>query len=268
VKLQLTTAVVKLLLARPAESLPAARAVLSRAIADPESADLRDRAALYYRLLERGPESARAVVAAKKSSIVSFAEDEKFELQERLFDEFNTLSVIYGKPLAERPRFVAKSPSLEQQPQQQQRQTQVEPDPEPQQTATSLVDIGGTSPVIAAPADMQLVDSPVMDPKTFQANWGSMPIADKFTCMLRPDTIDAFVAKMKVTKKQLSCIAAGVVGDLAKVYAYSQQRDAPHEFLLVEVLIKKSSGEATVTTKSKDSLGAPQYSKWLRSTFL
>ena len=41
---------------------------------------------------------AEKVVGQKQQAITSFPEDESFELKDRIFEEFNSLSVIYGEP--------------------------------------------------------------------------------------------------------------------------------------------------------------------------
>lgn len=41
-----------------------------------------------------------------------FAEDESFEIRDKIFEEFNTLSIIYGKPAEEFIRKKSSKPDL------------------------------------------------------------------------------------------------------------------------------------------------------------
>lgn len=79
------------------------------AIDDASHADVHDKALFYYRLLETDVNMARQVVIGSSNSIVSFTEEESAEFRDRLFSEFNTLSVIYQKPSE---RFIVKGPAV------------------------------------------------------------------------------------------------------------------------------------------------------------
>lgn len=59
--------------------------------------DVHDRALLYYRLLKVGPEVAKKVIDPVKQPVSAFADTVASEVKDRIFDEFNTLSVVYGK---------------------------------------------------------------------------------------------------------------------------------------------------------------------------
>lgn len=63
--------------------------------------DVHDQVRLYYRLLRENPEVASYVICAPKSDIIEFAEERNAELKDKLFDEFNTLSVVYFRPSEE-----------------------------------------------------------------------------------------------------------------------------------------------------------------------
>jgi len=53
---------------------------------------------LYYRLLKYDVAKAEAVVRCPKVSVNSFVDPGEEDLTDKIFDEFNTLSVIYKKP--------------------------------------------------------------------------------------------------------------------------------------------------------------------------
>lgn len=56
---------------------------------------MHDRAILYYRLLQQGVEVAEQVVNPTKQAVSVFADTQSSEIKDRIFDEFNSLSVVY-----------------------------------------------------------------------------------------------------------------------------------------------------------------------------
>lgn len=60
--------------------------------------DLKQRAVFYYKLLRSDVTLAQSIVTGDLSKITEFYEDKNEELRERLFLEFNSLSVVYQKP--------------------------------------------------------------------------------------------------------------------------------------------------------------------------
>ena len=98
VRLELLTAAAKLFF----ERAPEMRAMLSialRAGCLDEDQDVHDRAAVYVRLLAKDADAAARVVGGEKAPVYNFsdaAENEKYAPQ--IFDEFNTLSVLYREP--------------------------------------------------------------------------------------------------------------------------------------------------------------------------
>lgn len=74
--------------------------LMQKAIQEEKHPDVRDRAMLYYRLLEYSPEDARRVICSPKEVAEEFQEDVDSEAKERIYQEFNTLSVIFKQPAA------------------------------------------------------------------------------------------------------------------------------------------------------------------------
>lgn len=281
VKMQLIPAAVKLLLARPPEGLPLAGKVLAAAMEDKTSADIRDRATTYYTLLEKSPEATRAVVSVPKATIALFTEDVEPVGQEKLFDEINTISVIYGKPIADRPKRTftqqaySTSTSASSTSTYEDEEAAVEEESgisqenygeekssydvtndvmgNQQNSLAALVDDGSSILVDAGKPVVTFMEHPVLDAATFQKMWGALPVGTKFESSL-PAGVSAenFVGRMKGNKKMLACIAAGVVKNIAKIYAFSQDA-ATHDHFLVEILITKTTGAVTGTVKSKSS---------------
>lgn len=59
--------------------------------------DVHDRALLYYRLLQVNVEAAERVINPTKNPVAVFSGDQSAEAKDRIFDEFNSLAVVYRK---------------------------------------------------------------------------------------------------------------------------------------------------------------------------
>lgn len=97
VRLHLLTAVMKCFFKRPPETQKALGAVLAAGLADFHQ-DVHDRALFYYRLLQYNVSVAENVVSPPKQAVSVFADTQSSEIKDRIFDEFNSLSVVYQKP--------------------------------------------------------------------------------------------------------------------------------------------------------------------------
>ncbi|CAI9093465.1 OLC1v1028968C1 [Oldenlandia corymbosa var. corymbosa] len=97
VRLHILTAVMKCFLKRPPETQNALGAALAAGLADFHQ-DVHDRALLYYRLLQYNVSVAERVVNPPKQAVSVFADTQSSEIKDRIFDEFNSLSVVYQKP--------------------------------------------------------------------------------------------------------------------------------------------------------------------------
>lgn len=101
VLLELLSASLKLFFKKPPEMQSMLGRLLQAAINDSDQQDVRDRALLYYRLLEQQPtEQAAQIVAQFKTdeAVSVFAEMVESDLKDKLFQEFNSLAVVYNKP--------------------------------------------------------------------------------------------------------------------------------------------------------------------------
>eukprot|EP00191_Tetraselmis_sp_GSL018_P016705 CAMPEP_0177583838 /NCGR_PEP_ID=MMETSP0419_2-20121207/3549_1 /TAXON_ID=582737 /ORGANISM="Tetraselmis sp., Strain GSL018" /LENGTH=782 /DNA_ID=CAMNT_0019073283 /DNA_START=341 /DNA_END=2685 /DNA_ORIENTATION=- len=97
VQLVLLTSSMKLFFQRPPECQRLLGAVLKGGMGDVEQ-DVQDRALMYYRLLQHSAEAAQRVVCPTIPVVSAFAEEQSAELRDKIFDEFNTLSVILRAP--------------------------------------------------------------------------------------------------------------------------------------------------------------------------
>ncbi|KAJ6794132.1 beta-adaptin-like protein A [Iris pallida] len=97
VRLHLLTAVMKCFFKRPPETQKALGAALAAGLADSHQ-DVHDRALFYYRLLQHDVTVAERLVNPPKQAVSVFADAQSSEIKDRIFDEFNSLSVVYQKP--------------------------------------------------------------------------------------------------------------------------------------------------------------------------
>mmetsp|Transcript_47570 Transcript_47570/g.34850 ORF Transcript_47570/g.34850 Transcript_47570/m.34850 type:complete len:344 (+) Transcript_47570:810-1841(+) len=97
VKLQsiLLTALFKLFFKRAPEVQHMLGAFLEQVIKNSVDTDMKQRAVFYYRLLKQDIALAQRVVNGDYGKIEEFYEDKNEELRDRLFLEFNSLSVVY-----------------------------------------------------------------------------------------------------------------------------------------------------------------------------
>lgn len=96
VKLMLLTATAKLFFKRPPEVRNSLGTLLRMAI-DSSHPDIKDRALLYYRLLQHDVEEARRIIVGDGCR-VEFNGDESNEDVQKIFHEFDTLCVVYKLP--------------------------------------------------------------------------------------------------------------------------------------------------------------------------
>lgn len=91
----LLTAIFKLFFKRAPEVQKMLGQFLEYLIKQAVETDLKQRAVFYYRLLKTDLALAEKIVSGDHEKIHEFYEDKNEEIRERLFLEFNTLSVVY-----------------------------------------------------------------------------------------------------------------------------------------------------------------------------
>ncbi|WVF66334.1 hypothetical protein IAT40_001074 [Kwoniella sp. CBS 6097] len=100
VQLQTLTAIVKLFLKKPDESQGIVQKVLQAATKDCDSADVRDRAYIYWRLLSSDPAAAKSVVLSVRPPISLPQTTVAPAILEELLGEVSSLASVYHKPAA------------------------------------------------------------------------------------------------------------------------------------------------------------------------
>ncbi|KAF1784143.1 AP complex subunit beta [Phytophthora cactorum] len=271
VLLELLAATMKLFFKRPPEMQSMLGRLLGSAINESNHQDVRDRALLYYRLLEQQPtEQAAAIVAQFRSeeTVSVFAESIETDLKDKLFQEFNSLAVVYNKPSelfvssTHLPAHEVEEEEEEEDegydhtppPPQQQRTSAAPPQPAAPSMDLLDMDFGSASsgpPPQAAGPSFALVPTPVMDAATFQGQWGSRPLVAEVVVQLptlppQNELEQAFASRGIVT------MASGDVGPQYKFFFYAQ--DTQGRFFLSETLVEKANRTLRASIKARTRL--------------
>eukprot|EP01013_Petalomonas_cantuscygni_P008866 TRINITY_DN2161_c0_g1_i1.p1 TRINITY_DN2161_c0_g1~~TRINITY_DN2161_c0_g1_i1.p1 ORF type:complete len:756 (-),score=211.04 TRINITY_DN2161_c0_g1_i1:88-2355(-) len=262
--LEILTACTKLFFARPPEMQRVLGSALSQAIEENTHVEVHDRALMYYRLLRQGPEVAQRVVAADKELLQRPSEEENQELKDKLFEEFNSLSVIYGLPAS---RFIVSAPGVlgadsddEAVEEEDGDEEEAEADALEAQMLT-----GPESPVVKTKSrggKLLLCSEPEVDEAAFQGKWETLPVTETVEIQLKAQPhID--LVEGTLSRNNIICLAGGMPDGVLKGYFYAQPGagvDQPH--YLAEIVVDVS-GKMTATVKS-DADRVPQFVQLLR----
>ncbi|KAI9908320.1 hypothetical protein PsorP6_016183 [Peronosclerospora sorghi] len=301
VLLELLAATMKLFFKRPPEVQSMLGRLLEMAINESNHQDVRDRALLYYRLLLQQPtDQAAAIVAQFRTdeTVSVFAESIETDLMDKLFQEFNSLAVVYNKPseLFVSASYLAgtispleeeeapgedqangtydhRAPQPPQQPQQQpqnqhqqqQRKTATPPPPAAPSMDLLDMDFGSTSsgpvPPVAGAPTLSLLPTPVMDATTFQGQWGSKPVVAELVVQL-PMLPPQNELEQAFASRGILTMASGDVGPQYKFFFYAQ--DTQGRYFMAETLVEKVSRALRATIKGEDQALGSQFTDLMR----
>ena len=257
-------------------------------LAEGTSAIVHDRALLYYRLLRTDVKQAAAIIGGEVAPVAAFFEDARTPADEAVWREFNSLSVVYGKPsemfiqpewlikdrsggapAAAKPAADASDDSLlgnadgalpEASPASSSggggHATASAAAAAPAEEEDLLGLSFGAPPAPAppaaapppAPAASVLVPGAVLAPADFQSKWGSLG-GQAFRLQAARVPTTAEVEAL-ARAGHLATVASGDVGTSLKFYFYG--RDGGGAFHLLELLLDKSNGVVAVTLKSEN----------------
>lgn len=296
VQLELLSASMKLFFKRPPEMQSMLGRLLQASIDDSSHQDVRDRALLYYRFLERQPtELAAAIVAQFKvdDSITIFAEMIESDLQEKLFQEFNTLSVVYNEPselfISASHLPVANGVSDDEEDDQGNERADDENEGyasnqphynappsvhgppgagQPRSASMDLLldmDFGGggiQQPAVhAPPPSFQLAPNPPMDAATFQNKWTTNRVVGTVAVQL-PQVPSQSEIERTFASRFILTMASGDVGPQFKFFFYAQ--DARGSVYLMETLVDKGERVLRATIKGEDDHGGAQLAELMK----
>ena len=286
VQLALLTSATKLFFKRPPECHRMLSEMLERG-AQCANQDVHDRTLFYSRLLRRDMEAAARVVGSDVPPTATFSEQVSSGLADKLFSEFNSLSVVYNQSAS---NFLAKDSEIvyddevyydeveeagevgqAEKPSAAYADTNlldlsddVLSEPSPQQPAPiaqdplSILDsleglaVGASEPAPAAPA-ISLSASPQMDAALFQQAWAAMATEESFSCGGAPlapkmPGMSAFLKGHRVFT-----MASGGQVPTFKFFLYAQQEGSATKFL---VQLIADTNQNTVSCVCKSDNGA------------
>jgi len=286
VRLELLTAAVKLFLKRAPECQPMLGTLFTKALGEGDAAgeldtDVHDRALMFYRLLQENVHKAKEIILCEKAKIGSFVSGEG-GLGKRVFEEFNSLSVVYNQPedlftddnykwvvvQAEAAPRGGASPSVG---------SPVSPAPAPAASANLLGDFfGGGSPAPApapapstgggagalddffgggggsapapAPASIQLDPNQKLDQPSFQAGWKSNPVTGKIAVAVGAQNVPKI--KAALANAGVLALALKDMGKAYKLFMYATEVAPASGKHLLMVMVEKATGRFMAQVKT------------------
>jgi hypothetical protein len=266
VRQQILTASMKLFFKRAPEMHKMLGRLLKKAIDDTSKVDVRDRALLFYRLLQLDLNEAQTVVTCPKITVgQGFVDAEALELQDKIFLEFNSLCPVYEKPSSKFVKYVPPedepTPTLQEEGDEKQGEAvheegetepgerAVQPDRPAErdflEMAMQSVTIHSEPPPVPTPS-ISLDAQPTVDPPKFQQNWPTMPLAQEFSLRLANAAAQAHI-EQSLAQKFIHCMASGTQGSLMKFYFYATTNG---QMFLLEAVLDLPTNVFTVKVKS------------------
>ncbi|GAW79186.1 AP-4 complex subunit beta [Plasmodium gonderi] len=97
--LELLTASIKVFYRRPSEMITILSTLFDNIVKNYKYPELTDKMYFYYKLLSYNYEEAFNIIVCKKKLVKNFCESNENILLDKLYNEFNTLSVLYKQPI-------------------------------------------------------------------------------------------------------------------------------------------------------------------------
>lgn len=291
VKLQLLSSVVRVFFVRPPEMKPGLLALLDLATEDAANPAVLDKALLITRLLATDAELAQRVFLGRSRPVASFVADLDTATQDMIFDEFNTLSVLYREPSTafiqeydllevEDPYANLPAPAPQSYPSASSSthtsthtSTTGSYPPSPSVSSQSLVpssisrDASFHAPQANTPPPSnknilrigQLKSTGSLQPKIFETMWKALPVAH--------DEKSAFAPRSQVPKDienvlrdfKIFTVASGIKSGAITLFSYAQMDDAQGLFVLLNMRIDITESKIHATIKCEDAAVAEAF---------
>ncbi len=196
-----------------------------------------------------------------EQAINRFAEDQPLEIIDRLFEEFNSLSVIYGEPSERFIETRAVSDTLQDLVQDSDSEDSEEEEEEsdeehpvtPVNTVSHVTPVSGQS-VIAVPQSSVSFKAQVsLDAKSFEGHWktlkecGSVQLDTQLASDKPQSVVESIETQIKA--QRLHVMAKGVVKQVIKFYLYTQL-EGSDMLVLVEMIVDLTQQRLTAKFKS------------------
>ena len=291
VRLELLTTSVKLFFLRAPEMQAMLGRLFKALSEDNSSPDVSDRLHMYYRLLANDIDSAKRVIDASQENSQDFVDmDEK--LVHTLFNEFNTLSVIYEKPAAHfitTKELVVPDLGYEEEEAEEEApaaEAAAEPAADPYDMGIGMAaapaapaaapmdngmggmdsGMGGMDdfmnfgmPAAEMPAAFTLDVNPVVDKNMFQQKWMSLPEAHVETFQIPSSPSDPNMVAQTLMGCNIATVANGYQGQVMKLFLVAQHNG---QFFGTELLIVQNN--CKITVKTEDSAQVNEYVEILK----
>jgi AP-4 complex subunit beta-1 len=293
IKTALLTTTVKLFFMRPPEVQRMLGRLLSKATNDVSSQDLHDRALLYYRMLRSGTDFMALESAVKSSTVIpeavgGFSEEADDAFRAELMTEFNTLSILYGKPSVNfiAPEHQVKYVKMPEDhplvpsdgggggsgnsvssyptttlhatmPHDAPAQVDIAPAPASADYVDLLGDFGSPSPPPAAPpapstaTTFSLNATLSMTAEEYQSKWGAIPDADATVSMvpLKQLPTSADQVEQSLARVAVLTMASGELPNEFKFFLYATDSASGTVFLIQSNVEKTAEPFMIVTVK-------------------
>eukprot|EP00301_Raphidiophrys_heterophryoidea_P025666 c8666_g1_i3.p1 GENE.c8666_g1_i3~~c8666_g1_i3.p1 ORF type:complete len:510 (+),score=147.87 c8666_g1_i3:467-1996(+) len=255
IKSALLNSAIKLFFKRPGEMRPPLGSLLVQATQDSTNIDVHDRALLVARLLQHDVNEAKRVCEAPAVVILSqFAEVSLLELQDRLFEEFNTLSVLYGAPsdVWRKPKASDNSKNDDDDANADDINNYSAPVSH-QPTNGSGHHSRATNGLDTHSGDDEQLDANVLlDSAGFEALWSSVPHETQVSGNLQRSFPATSTVTNMLKDRRLNTIAFGTVNGVTKFFLYGKLSSAEAP-ALVEWLVFSSTGKYSATIKAANT---------------
>jgi len=234
VHLELLTASLKLFFKRPGEMQKMLGRLFVAATTDTNNNDVHDRALFYYRLLEHDVQEAQDIICGHKDRITTFVEETETEIKDRIFEEFNTLSVVYDQPSEKFIRQTLVNAAGALVASKDKEQDDDEEDEEEEEEQFTL---------------QQSLTPGRGSPQVFEKKWGTCHSSKTMTLMLRGAASEA---KLDSVMKSVNMhnVAKGKQNGVIKAYYIGERSDA--KVFMAEIIINTQVHNLEGTLKSDE----------------
>eukprot|EP01128_Nolandella_sp_AFSM9_P009165 TRINITY_DN5797_c0_g1_i1.p1 TRINITY_DN5797_c0_g1~~TRINITY_DN5797_c0_g1_i1.p1 ORF type:complete len:795 (-),score=223.86 TRINITY_DN5797_c0_g1_i1:143-2527(-) len=231
VKSRLLVGVLKLFFKRPLEMKPILGKMFVAAIDDFSDPDVHDRALFLYRILSQDPDRCKKVVTSTSALLNLYFVEEQDGLEvDRLFEEFNSLSIVYRQPSERFIKTEADFLAEEEQYAEDEAYYEGEYDEEYEEETYdegngggSLLDSFSSSTPAPSPASGPSLNPSVsITPPTFESNWKTLPLGAQVQMPYAGSITDAALLNEHFARNAIKSVAQGANGPLLRFFLYCE----------------------------------------------
>jgi len=259
VKAQLLVGTLKLFFKRPKEVKPILARLFANSLDDMSNPDVHDRAQFYYRMMSSNIERCKQILFSVKPVLKGFVEEQDGAEVDKLLEEFNTLSVIYGETSE---RFIQNEIHVDDnevsQAELEAQRYRKEQEEYYQQQEAAYEQEFASNP--SKGYNIQLDASAQLDPKIFESSWKSLPLQseNQIQSPVTLSSTDLQFLESQFASNMILTIAKGVNGPVMRFFLYAYEVESA-TWLLVELSINTSTQTASASMKSANAAVLTQF---------